>query len=128
LHFVRRNNYNAAPQQFRNTLAMSVFEKQVQLTRTLFQINSTALREFSQIQRQNIGKYVELNKNYGQQLPALKSVADLFWLQREYSNMIWNGIKVSGNSQRQLLRDALQETGTALKTAYIPARDPNNIA
>jgi len=107
---------------------MSVFEKQVQLTRTLFQINSTALREFSQIQRQNIGKYVELNKNYGQQLPALKSVADLFWLQREYSNMIWNGIKVSGNSQRQLLRDALQETGTALKTAYIPARDPNNIA
>jgi len=107
---------------------MSIFEKQAQLTRTLFQINKDALSEYSKIHRHNLGKYIELNKNYGEQLPTLKSVIGLLSLQREYSNMIWNGVKVSANSQRQLLQDTLQETGTALKEAYIPGQNSSKAA
>ena len=107
---------------------MSIFQKQAQLARTLYQINKAALSEYSQIQRHNIGKYVELNKNYGEQLPSLKSVKGLISLQREYSNMIWNGVKVSANSQRQLLQNTLQNTGSALIEAYTPGQSTNKVA
>jgi hypothetical protein len=104
---------------------MSVLKMQAKLTNTLYEINRCALREYSQIQRQNLGKYIELNKNYGQQLPALKSISGLFSLHSEYHKMIWNGLKVSADSHSQLIRNTLQESGTALKQAFIPAQQVN---
>ena len=97
---------------------MSLLKNQVLLTNTLYEINRSAVREYSQIHRRSLGKLIELNKNYGQQLPALKSVSGLLSLQREYRNMMWNGLKVSANSQSQLLQHTLRETGSALREAF----------
>ncbi|MFT5580641.1 MAG: hypothetical protein ACI9WS_003409 [Paraglaciecola psychrophila] len=107
---------------------MTVLKKQALLTNTLFEINRSALREYSQIQRQNLGKYIELNKNYAQQLPALESVSSLLSLQREYHKMIWNDLKVSANSQGQLIRNTLQETGTALKEALMSTQQTDQLS
>ena len=100
---------------------MSIIEKQTELGRTLFQINTSTLREYTSMQRDNIGKYVELNKTYGQKLPEVKSISDFVSLQRDYNESIWNGLKESVSEQATLVKGALEETGTALKTAFSKA-------
>lgn len=97
---------------------MSIIAKQTELGRTLFQINANTLREFTSLQRDNIGRYVELNKSYGQKLPEIRSIGDFVALQRDYNESVWNGLKDSVSEQTTLAKSALEETGTALKSAF----------
>lgn len=102
---------------------MSIIAKQTELGRTLFQINTNAFREFTSMQRDNIGRYVELNKSYGQKLPEIRSIGDFVALQRDYNESVWNGLKDSVSEQTTLAKSALEETGTAFKSAFSPAEE-----
>jgi hypothetical protein len=100
---------------------MNMLQKQTELGRSLFQINSSTLRSYAELQRANMTKYVELNTSYGKQLPSVNNVQDFMALQREYGQSVWSGVKSSVESQTSLVRSAFQETGAALKTAYTAA-------
>jgi len=97
---------------------MNIIQKQAELGRSLFQINTNTLRSYAEMQRDNLSKYVELNSNYGKQLPEIKNVQDFLALQREYGQSVWSGVKSSVESQTSLVKSAFEETSVALKSAY----------
>jgi len=97
---------------------MSMIEKQTELGRTLFQINTSTLRALAEHQGQNINKYVELNQDYGSKLSTLSSVSDFLALQREYNSSFWNGVRTSVSAQAGTVKNALEETGAAFKVAF----------
>ncbi len=97
---------------------MSVFEKQAQLGRSLFEINTNTMRELASLQRDNFGKYIQLNQEFGKKLPEVDSIGSFLSLQREYNESLWSGIRASMNSQTQLLKTAVEESGAAFTSAY----------
>ena len=103
---------------------MNFIEKQTELGRSLFQINTNAMREYAEMQRDTIGKYVELNTNYGKQLPTVKNITDFVSLQREYNQSVWTGVKSSVESQTNLVKGAFEEASAALKGAYTKTEAP----
>ena len=97
---------------------MTIIEKQTQLGRSLFQINTSTLRELASLQRENFGKYVQLNQEFGKKLPEVDSVSSFLSLQREYNETLWSGMRSAMNSQSQVLKAAVEETGAAFTSAY----------
>ena len=97
---------------------MSIFEKQAQLGRSLFQINTNTIRELAALQRENFGKYVQLNQEFGKKLPEVDSISSFVSLQREYNESLWSGVREAMSSQTQLLKTAVEDTGAAFTSAY----------
>ena len=106
---------------------MSILEKQAELGRTLYQINSDAMRAFFEFQRENVEKYLELNRSYADKLPETQGVSEFVALQKDYNETIWNGVKESVQTQAELLKGTLEETGEALKTAFTPAEEDDEV-
>lgn len=97
---------------------MNVIEKQTELTKSLYEINTNALREFASMQQENIQKYFEVNREFGEKLPEVKDVTSFVALQREYGETMWSNVKESFEHQTALLRSTLEETRDAVKSAF----------
>ena len=99
---------------------MSIRDRQADLGKNLFQINANTLRGLAELGRDNVEKYFELNASYWDKLPEVDGLSGFVELQREYNESVWEGVKESAQSQADLLKDALEESGEALKTAFTP--------
>lgn len=99
---------------------MSIRDRQVELGKNLFQINANTLRALAELGRDNVEKYFELNASYWEKLPEVDGLTGFVELQREYNESIWESMKESAQSQADLLKDALEESGDALKAAFTP--------
>lgn len=99
---------------------MTIIERQAELGRSLFQINADTLRGFFEAQRDNTQKYFELNRSYVGKLPEVRDIGSYMAMQRDYNESLWSGIRSSVESQTALLKEALEETGSALKKAFDP--------
>jgi hypothetical protein len=97
---------------------MNVIERQAELGKSLYEINTTTLKEFAALQQENITKYFETNKSYGEKLPEVKDLNGFIELQREYGQTIWSNVKDSFGHQNELFRSAIEETRDALKHAF----------
>lgn len=97
---------------------MNVIERQAELGKSLYEINTTTLKEFAALQQENITKYFETNKSYGEKLPEVKDLNSFIELQREYGQTMWSNVKDSFEHQNELFRSALEETRDALKHAF----------
>jgi hypothetical protein len=97
---------------------MNIIEKQTALGESLYEINTSTMKEYMSLQRSNIEKYVAVNREFGSRLPEVTNVTNAVELQREYSQMVWNQVKGAMEAQTELLKDAFNETREALKTAY----------
>jgi len=97
---------------------MNIIEKQTALGKSLYEINTSTMKEYVSLQRSNIEQYIEVNREFGSRLPEVKSVTNAVELQREYSEMVWNQVKSAMGAQNELLKGAFNETREALKTAY----------
>jgi hypothetical protein len=97
---------------------MNIIEKQTELGKSLYEINTSTMKEYLSMQRANIEKYVEVNREFGTRLPEVKDISSAVELQREYSEMVWNQAKESMTAQTELLKGAFNETREALKSAY----------
>lgn len=100
---------------------MNIIEKQTELGKSLYEINTSTMKEYLAMQRANIEKYVEVNREFGTRLPEVKDISSAVELQREYNEMVWNQAKESMAAQTELLKGAFSETREALKTAYNPS-------
>jgi len=96
---------------------MNVIEKQTELTKSLFNINSGALKEFTSQQKANVEKYIETNKSFGERLPEVRDISAFLTLQREYGESLWANAKSALETQNELVKTTFEETRDAFKLA-----------
>jgi hypothetical protein len=96
---------------------MNVIEKQTELTKSLFNINSGALKEFTSQQKANVERYLETNKSFGERLPEVRDISGFLTLQREYGESLWANAKSALETQNELVKTTFEETRDAFKLA-----------
>ena len=96
---------------------MNVIEKQTELTKSLYNINSGALKEFTSQQKANVEKYIETNKSFGERLPEVRDISGFLTLQREYGESLWANAKSAIETQNELVKTTFEETRDAFKLA-----------
>jgi hypothetical protein len=97
---------------------MNIIEKQTELGKSLYAINSSTMKEYMTMQRTIFEKYIEVNREFGSRLPEIKDITSVVELQREYTETMWAQAKEAVEAQTDLLKGAFVETRDALKTAY----------
>jgi hypothetical protein len=97
---------------------MNVIEKQAELTKSLYAINSSALKDFATLQQENLQKYIETNRSFGEKLPEVTDISSFVELQREYGATLWSNVKDSFEHQNELFRSAMEDTRDAVKHAF----------
>lgn len=96
---------------------MNVIEKQTELTKSLYNINSGALKEFTSQQKANVEKYIETNKSFGERLPEVRDISGFLTLQSEYGESLWANAKSAFETQNELVKTTFEETRDAFKLA-----------
>ncbi len=99
---------------------MNIIEKQTELGKSLYEINTSAIKEYFNLQRGNLEAYLEVNREFGSRLPEINDVTSVLTLQREYNETLWNNAKASVEAQTELLKGTFSETRDALKSAFTP--------
>ncbi|MCB1644048.1 MAG: phasin family protein [Pseudomonadales bacterium] len=99
---------------------MNIIQKQADFGRTIFEINQNAIQELVKAGQENIQKYVELNTSFGQRLPEVRDITTLVELQKEYGETLWGTIKTATQTQADIYKSALEETGAAVRKAFSP--------
>lgn len=102
---------------------MNIIERQNELGRSLFEINTNTLKELVSLQRENVEKYFETNRNFGERLPEVKSLSDFLNLQREYGETLWSNTREAVESQNEIFKSAFQDTAEAMKAAFSPEEE-----
>ena len=97
---------------------MSIIEKQTELGKSLYEINSSTMKEYFELQRESFDKYVEMNREFGAKLPEIKDLGSAIELQKEYNETLWAHTKSSFEAQSELLKGAFGSTRDAFKEAY----------
>ena len=97
---------------------MNIIEKQAELGKSLYQINSNIVGEIAEMSRKNIERYMEVNRSFGEKLPEVKEVGSFISLQREYGETLWNDAREAMESQNALLQGAFTETREAIQGAF----------
>ena len=97
---------------------MSIADRQNELGKHLFQINANTLRGIGELQRDSVEKYFELNAAYWEKLADVTDLSGFVELQREFNEEMWNGVKESTQTQADLFKDALEDTGGAFRAAF----------
>lgn len=97
---------------------MNIIEKQTELGKSLYEINSSTMKELFNLQRGNIERYIEVNREFGSKLPEIRDISTVVELQREYGQTLWTDAKSAFEAQTDLLKGAFSNTKDALKVAY----------
>jgi len=100
---------------------MNIVEKQVEFGRKLFEINQNTFQQVMKSNQENLQKYFELNSEFGQKLPEVRDVTTFVEMQREYGETLWGGIRDAAQTQADIYRSAMEETGEAFRTSVTPA-------
>ena len=100
---------------------MNIIEKQADFGRTLFEINQNTFQELSRSTQENVQKYFELNSEFGQKLPEIRDVSSFVELQREYGETLWGNAQQASESQTEILKSAVEETGNAVRKVFTTA-------
>jgi hypothetical protein len=108
--FVHRNNPGETE--------MNPIEKQAQLVRELFELNTATVRKIAELSTENFKKYMELNQGYAQKLPEVRDVTSFVELQREYGQNLWEGLREDLSARGGIARDAVEQTGGLIRGVF----------
>ncbi|MCR9279200.1 MAG: phasin family protein [Pseudomonadaceae bacterium] len=97
---------------------MSFIQRQIQLGRELFEINTSTLRRVVEQDAENLRRYFEMNSEFAKKVPEIREVSSFVELQREYGATMWEGVKEAAQERGQVLREAVEHTGTAVRGAW----------
>ena len=97
---------------------MNMMEKQSELGKSLYEINTSTMSEMAEMSRKNIEQYFEINRSFGEKLPEVRELGDFMSLQREYGETLFNQAKDAMEAQSALLQSAFSETREAFQTAF----------
>lgn len=99
---------------------MNIFERQAELSRTMFEINTNAMQAMAKTGQESIQKYIDMNTEFGQRLPEVRDVTTFMEMQREYGEAFWSTMRSTTESQAEVLKTATEETSSALRKAFAP--------
>lgn len=97
---------------------MNIMEKQAELGKSLYEINTATLSEMATLTRNNIEKYLETNRAFGEKLPEVRDPSAFFNLQREYGETLWNNARDAFEAQNTILKGAFSDTRDAVQAAF----------
>ncbi len=100
---------------------MNAFEKSAQFGRELFEINAGTVRKITELSADNFRKYLELNRDYLQKLPEIREIGAFADLQRDYGEKLWKGMQEDMKARGEIIREAVEETGSVLRGAFSDA-------
>ena len=94
------------------------YNHQLKLGRDLFQINFDALRQFTELQREYINHYFQLNRDFVDKLPNARNIRTLMEMQRDYNELVMNDVLDAIEDNSRLFRHAIRDSGIAVKDAF----------
>ncbi len=97
---------------------MSMMEKQAELGKSLYEINTSTMSEIAELSRKNIEQYFEVNRSFGEKLPEVREVSSFMELQRDYMETLVNHTREAFESQNEILKSAFSETREAFQVAF----------
>ena len=97
---------------------MNIVEKQTELGKSLYQINTSTMSEITELGRKNIEQYMDVNRTFGERLPEVREVGSFFSLQREYGETLWSNAREAMESQNAIFQNAVTEAREAFTAAY----------
>ncbi len=97
---------------------MNAFEKQAQLGRELFELNTDTVRKVVELSTENFRKYMELNQDYAQKLPEIREISAFVDLQRDYGQTLWEGVREDLSARGTIVREAVEQTGGLIRSAF----------
>lgn len=97
---------------------MNMMEKQAELGKSLYEINTGVMSEMAELSRKNIEQYFEVNRTFGEKLPEVREIGSFMSLQREYGETLWNNAREAMESQNAILQNAFTETRDAFQSAF----------
>ena len=97
---------------------MSIIDRQMKLGRELVELNLQTTRRLFEVQTSGVRQYFETNEEFAKRLPEVRDVASFMELQREYGQTLWNDAQHSLRENGSVLREAVEHTGKALRTAF----------
>ena len=102
---------------------MSIMDRQMKLGRDLVELNMHTTRRLFEIQTNGVRQYFETNEEFAKRLPEVRDVASFMELQREYGQTLWNDVQHNVRENGSVLREAVEHTGKALRTAFSGTAD-----
>ena len=97
---------------------MNMMEKQAELGKSLYEINTSTLSNMAELSRKNIEQYFEVNKTFGQKLPEVREISTFMELQREYGETLFNNAREAMEAQTEILKSAFSDTREAFESAF----------
>ena len=97
---------------------MNIIEKQTDLGKSLYEINSSTIKEIAELQRDNVIKYFDTNREFAKRIPEITNFSDFLNLQKEYNETLWNNAKGAVEAQTGIVKEAFTGTRDAVKVAF----------
>ena len=97
---------------------MNPIEKQAQLARELFELNTDTVRKITELSAENFRKYIELNQDYAQKLPEIRDISTFAELQRDYGQTLWEGVQEDLSARGTIVREAVEQTGGLIRSTF----------
>ena len=97
---------------------MNIIEKQTSLGKSLYEINTSTIKEIAELQRENISTYFNTNREFAKRLPEITSFTDFMGLQKEYNETLWNNARGAVEAQTAIVKEAFSGTRDAVKLAF----------
>ena len=99
---------------------MNIIEKQAELGRTIFDINTNAMRAMAELTQENVKKYMETNQTFSQRLPEVTDLGSFASLQREYGEALASHTREAVEEQTSIVKNAFDGTRGAREAAFSP--------
>ena len=99
---------------------MSVMERQANLGRELFEINTGTVRRLVELQTEGVRKYFEMNQEFAGKLPEIKDVSSFVELQRDYGQAVWEGFQDNLKAGGEVVREAVENAGSLVRGSFSP--------
>lgn len=97
---------------------MSVFEKQANLGRELFEINSHVARRMVEITGEGMKQYFDTNQEFAKKLTEVRDVTSFVELQREYGTTLYNGMNERLQTRGEVVKEAVERGSAAMRSAF----------
>lgn len=97
---------------------MNIIEKQTNLGKSLYEINTSTIKEIAELQGENISKYFNTNREFAKRLPEITSISDFLGLQKEYNETLWSNARGAVEAQTEIVKGAFSGTRDAVKLAF----------
>ncbi len=102
---------------------MSV-EKNLQISKDLFELNGVTMKKLIELDAEAFQKYIATTKSFGEKLPELKSFTAMMELQKDYGKTLWDDSQETMKARGEIFRDAYEQTTELMQSVSVEPASP----